>query len=145
MLKRFNHLMVSLCFLLDIVMTAAAFVSAYTFRFYAGVIPLLERGIQPRDQYIVPLPAILLLRSISYRACRLYEPRRVGTIRRELFDIARATVLAILLFSAGTFFLRLDLGFRYSRAVLVTFGIFNFFLLGATRFLVRTALRELRR
>lgn len=144
MLKRYNHLMVSLAFLLDIVLTSAAFFAAYTLRFHAGVIPLKGGVIPSRDDYFLALPILLLTCSISYRACGLYEPRRVGTISRELFDIARATLFAILLFSASTFFFRRE-GFEYSRAVFVIFGISNFFLLGATRFLMRVALREIRR
>src|SRR5262245_54172820 len=122
MLKRFNHVMVSLCFLLDIVMTSAAFVSAYAFRFHSGVIPLVDDTVPSRDEYLLALPVLLLISAISYRACRLYEPRRVGTIQRELFDIGRATLFAILIFSAGTFFYR---KFQYSRAVFVIFGVFN--------------------
>jgi len=144
MLKRYNHLMVSLCFLWDIMMTSGAFLAAYSLRFQAGILPVLDPVVPSREDYLVALPILLLACSISYRACRLYEPRRVGTISRELFDIARATVFAILLFSASTFFIRRE-GFEYSRAVFLAFGVTNFFLLGATRFLMRTALRELRR
>ena len=66
MLKRYNHLMVSLCFLWDIVLTSAAFFAAYTVRFHAGLIPLKGGVIPSRDDYLIALPVLLLACSISY-------------------------------------------------------------------------------
>jgi Undecaprenyl-phosphate glucose phosphotransferase len=130
-----------LIFVLDLAVTVVALVLAFLFRFHSGLLPT-PKGIPDAREYLVAIPVFLLICMITYGRQRLYVARRVDRSSREITDIAKATVLAALIFAAGTFFYR---SFEYSRAVLLIFCFFNIALLGITRFSIRFFLRMIRR
>jgi Undecaprenyl-phosphate glucose phosphotransferase len=139
-LKKHSQLMVTLCLVMDCVMTAAAFVVAYFLRFKAALVPLVGGPPDPRP-YSSALPIALVICMVCYHLCRLYVPRRAGTLAGEWLDIVKATLVAGLALAAGTFFLR---PYEYSRTVLVFWLAFNVLFLGLARSAIRLYLRQLR-
>lgn len=140
MLKRYHQLLVTLIFMVDVVVTIGAFSAAFWLRFHSGLIPT-PFGIPDAAEYLRAIPACILICTITYSWQRLYVPRRVDRIPREVIDIAKATVLTALLLAAGSFFYR---SFEFSRAVLVIFCVFNVALLSMTRITIRFVLRRIR-
>ncbi len=140
MLKKHSQLMVTLCLVMDGIMTTAAFMTAYALRFTLGVIPLVK-GVPDGREYVKVLPVALLLCMVAYHLCRLYVPRRSGTLAAEWWDIAKATLLAGLVLAAASFFQR---GYEYSRIVLLVWLFLNVILLGLSRSAIRLLLRTLR-
>ena len=86
MLKKHNQLMVSLLFILDILLTSLALITAYVFRFSDTIIPV-TKGIPDYKEYLKIMPVILLISIVTYWLCGLYKPRREGMLREEWFDI----------------------------------------------------------
>lgn len=142
MLKKHSHLMVSLVFILDLVLTSLALIAAYIFRFSNILIPV-TKGTPDYKEYLKIMPLILIICMVTYRFCGLYRPRRVGTLREEWFDIIKATLISSIAFAAATFFYRTH--YEYSRTTLGVFFFLNCLFLGFSRSSVRLFLRFLRK
>ncbi|MBI1849796.1 MAG: undecaprenyl-phosphate glucose phosphotransferase [Planctomycetes bacterium] len=140
MLKKHSQLMVTLCLVMDCAMTAAAFSVAYDLRFAAVLVPLLK-GLPDGREYVTVLPVALVICMVCYHLCRLYVPRRAGTLAGEWLDIVKATLLAAMALAATTFFFR---RYEYSRTVLLFWLLFNVLFLGLARSAIRLCLREMR-
>jgi exopolysaccharide biosynthesis polyprenyl glycosylphosphotransferase len=139
-LKRHHQLVRAAIILVDALATALACIAAYAIRFHSSLIP--SRGDHDPDAYLAALPLVVLLSLLAYRWNGLYEPRRIESFGREIGDVVRATLAALLMTIAATFFLR---SVAESRAVLVLFGALNPVLLVSLRGLARRGLWALRR
>ncbi len=84
---------------------------------------------------------VLLVFPLTFHQSRLYLTNRVRTHISEVFEVFKATVLALLILVAINFFLRE----RYSRLTLGIFAIYAFVLTSVVRVLFREALNEWRR
>ncbi|MBI5314521.1 MAG: undecaprenyl-phosphate glucose phosphotransferase [Nitrospirae bacterium] len=141
MLKRHSQFLQSLLFLFDLTLICACWMAAYYIRFKAGWGPV-EKGVPPLEIYIYLLVPILIVWGISFRAFNLYRPRRMGSHLAEVFDIAVANSLSVLILIGLTFFVR---QFEYSRLVFLYFWILNLIALGFSRMVFREGLRFFRR
>jgi len=115
--------------------------AAYYIRFVGGWGPV-EKGVPPLEIYVYLLVPILIVWGISFKAFNLYRPRRMGSHLAEVFDIAVANSLSVLILIGLTFFVR---QFEYSRLVFLYFWILNLGALGFSRMVFREGLRLFRR
>ena len=141
MLKRHSQFLQSLLFIFDLGLICLCWITAYYIRFLEGFAPV-DKGIPPFSLYVSLLIPIMVVWGISFRAFHLYRPRRMGSHLAEVFDIAKANTLSVLILVALTFFIR---QFEYSRLVFLYFWLMNLLALGASRMVFREGLRFIRR
>ena len=141
MLKRHSQFLQSLLFLFDLALISACWMAAYYIRFVGGWGPV-EKGIPSLEIYVYLLVPILIVWGLSFRAFNLYRPRRMGSHLAEVFDIAVANSLSVLILIGLTFFVR---QFEYSRLVFLYFWVLNLVALGFSRMVFREGLRFFRR
>lgn len=141
MLKRHSQFLQSLLFLFDLGVICACWIASYHLRFREGLAPF-DKGVPPIDIYLWLLPLIVMVWGLSFRAFNLYRPRRMGPHVAEIFDIAKANTLSVLVLVAFTFFLRQP---EYSRLVFLYFWFLNLLTLGFSRMAFREGLRFIRK
>ena len=141
MLKRHSQFLQSLLFLFDLALISACWIASYYIRFVGGWGPV-EMGAPPLEVYIYLLVPILFVWGVSFRAFDLYRPRRMGSHLAEVFDIAVANSLSVLILIGLTFFVR---QFEYSRLVFLYFWVLNLVALGFSRMVFREGLRFFRK
>jgi exopolysaccharide biosynthesis polyprenyl glycosylphosphotransferase len=141
MLKRHHQLVQVLLFAGDAVGTTVAFIAAFMVYFRSGLFAP-ARGEPRLDPYLALLPAAVGASLLAYRAAGLYEPRRTNRFIHELFDIVKATGIALLAVIAVSFFARTGAD---SRGVVGLFVPANVAALALFRGAIRSALWSLRR
>ncbi len=141
MLKRHAQFLQSLLFIFDLAVICLCWLGAYYIRFLEGHSPI-ETGEPPLQLYLALLLPIVVVWGISFRAFNLYRPRRMGSHLAEVFDIAKANTLSVLILVTLTFFLR---QFEYSRLVFLYFWFLNLMALACSRMIFREGLRFIRR
>jgi Undecaprenyl-phosphate glucose phosphotransferase len=141
MLKRHAQFLQSLLFLFDLALISACWMAAYYIRFEGGWGPA-DKGVPPMEIYIYLLVPILFVWGVSFRAFNLYRPRRMGSHLAEVFDIAVANSLSVLILVGLTFFVR---QFEYSRLVFLYFWVLNLVALSFSRMVFREGLRFFRK
>ena len=136
--KVFNRLMV----LIDVGITTASFVLAYTFKFYVlndgpgiGVLPLRE--------YMRLLPFILPFYALIYYVCSVYAPKRTVRRRFEIYGIIKANTIGIMALIIVLYMIIREINF--SRSVIGFFYIFNVGITSGFRLVLRRGLRTIRR
>jgi Undecaprenyl-phosphate glucose phosphotransferase len=107
-----------------------------------GVPVPVTQGVPALAPYLWMCVAIVVIWSIVFHAFDLYRPRRLGTHAGEVWDLAKAHTLSVLILLALTFFVR---AFEYSRLVVLEFWMLGLLALGESRMLFREGLRALRR
>jgi Undecaprenyl-phosphate glucose phosphotransferase len=125
----------------DLLVIAASWIAAYYLRFYWGPIPVY-RGIPGLRPYLFLLALIVVIWGVAFKAFGLYRPRRISSRFAEVWDIAKACTLAVLILVALTFFLK---QFEFSRLVILYFWVFSIASVSLVRGSFREALRMLRR
>ena len=141
MLKRHSQFLQSLLFLFDLAFISVCWMAAYYIRFVGGLGPV-EKGVPPLEIYVYLLVPILIVWGISFKAFNLYRPRRMGSHLAEVFDIAVANSLSVLILIGLTYFVR---QYEYSRLVFLYFWVLNLGALGFSRMVFREGLRFFRR
>ena len=125
----------------DAALVVAAWLISYPIRFnYFKFLPYLDR---PRaGPYLSLLPLVLILWVAGFQFLGVYRYDRVLRRSTEIYTLIRAHLATLVLFTALTYFIT---QFRFSRAVILIFGVLV--LLGAWIFRVvsRKILRELHR
>ncbi|MAE95154.1 MAG: undecaprenyl-phosphate glucose phosphotransferase [Deltaproteobacteria bacterium] len=138
MLHRYSEVFRSLLMLSDLGLVAASWGAAYLLRFYAGV-PVLE-GWNP-DEYKLALLGILPVAFFALRSRGLYEPRRTGSLIREIGSVVGAMTVTLIVILAADAISRTFL----SRTVIVTFWALSSASIIGARMIGRAVLRRLRR
>lgn len=141
MLKAHSRLFEHLMLVGDLVLIAGSWVLAYSLRFYLGPVPVY-RGIPPLAPYLTLLLPILVVWAFVFRAFGLYRPRRLGARFGELWDVTKASTVAVLVLVALTFFVR---SYEFSRIVIGYFWVISIFAVSGARAAFRVALRAARR
>ncbi|MEN8184589.1 MAG: undecaprenyl-phosphate glucose phosphotransferase [Myxococcota bacterium] len=139
MLYRYSEVFRGLLLFTDLLLVAAAWGLAYQLRFHTS----WEVPLGPPDpvRYALAGLGIPLLFAWLFRARRLYEPQRTGSLLRETGAVIGASTMGVVLLlatdAAGRLFL--------SRSVIAVFWGLSILLVSANRVAVRAALRGLRR
>ena len=140
MFARHKDLFSTLLFLLDGTLVAGAWLVAYWLRFHALGLPT-PLGIPSWTMHLWLGAVLTPVALIVLRALRLYRSARTTRIGEELFTLAQGVALVTAIAAIGSFLVRGEL----SRSLLVLFALTAMTLLAASRFLIRSVLRALRR
>jgi len=124
----------------DLLITVGAFIGAFYFRFYSGIIPPVKK-IPDFDKYLILLVVILPLWLALFSSFKLYKSRRSRSIFADARPLLLSLGVGVLLLFAFTFFYRAT---TFSRLTLTLFGAMNFALLFAERIIIRLVLHRLR-
>lgn len=127
----------------DILAVSIAWILAYWFRFLSGLVEI-DKGVPDFTSYLSQLLVIWVIWAFTFKKMKMYQPMRGKKKLWEVFQLARATTLAVLILIAVTYLFR-EKSVPFSRLVFVYFGLFAFVLTLAHRLLIRATLRELRR
>jgi Undecaprenyl-phosphate glucose phosphotransferase len=141
MFKQHARLLNSFLAVGDLLITVGAFIGAFGFRFYSGVVPPVNK-IPELKNYLVLLDVILPLWLTLFSAFKLYKSRRSDSVFADARPLLFSIGAGVLLISAFTFFYRET---TFSRLTFALFGVLNFALLFAERVIIRTVLHFLRR
>ena len=118
---------------------------AYPIRFqllaHTSFLPLIP-GIPEESHYMALLPLIVLLWGFCFQFFGLYRYDRVIRRSTEVYTLFRAHGATLILFTALTFFIT---QYRFSRAVILIFGLMVVIGCWFFRILSRKILRELKR
>lgn len=136
MLKRHSQFWESILILSDLMMIAAAWLTAYYLRFVFGLGP--DKIVPSFQAYLIVLVPILFLWPFIFRNMGLYRPKRISTHFSEVFDIAKASTLAVIILITTTFFLR---KYEFSRLVFLYFWLVSIAVLSVERLVFREILR----
>ena len=140
MLVRHRDLFATAMFVLDGAIIGTAWFAAYWLRFYGLGLPA-PLGIPPLALYawigaVLTLTALIVLRTL-----RLYRSARTARLGHELYALAQGVVIVTGLAGLASFFARGEL----SRSTLLMFAVLAIGLLWASRLVIRSMLRALRR
>lgn len=124
----------------DLVITVGAFIGAYLFRFYSGLIPPMHK-IPVLANYLILLGVILPLWLALFSSFGLYKSRRSNSVFADARPLLLGISVGVLLLCAFTFFYR---GTTFSRLTFALFGGLNFSLLFVERIVIRAVLHYLR-
>ena len=141
MLKRYHHIVGSIFRLTDALVIGAVWIAAYWLRFY---VPLIEvtKGFPKFKQYAALCPLVVALWMMTFSYMRVYHSRRMLRRTDEAYLILKAHGVAMLFFIALTYLVS---EYKYSRAVMLYFGLMGGLLLIVFRLSLRNGLREFRR
>lgn len=141
MLKRYHHIVGGIFRSVDALVIGLAWISAFWLRFY---LPLIEvtKGFPDFQKYAALTPLVVILWSGTFSYLRVYQSRRMLRRTDEAYLLLKAHSVALLLFIALTF---LFSEYRYSRGVMLYFGVLGAAALIFFRLVLRNSLREVRR
>ncbi|HWP58560.1 MAG TPA: undecaprenyl-phosphate glucose phosphotransferase [Candidatus Acidoferrales bacterium] len=140
MLKQHQQFFKSLIVLSDLGCLTLAWWGAYYLRFLSPLFPAPEP--YAFGDYLVAWVFVLAIWGGVFEWLDLYRPRRVSTHRREIVDLCKGSLLALLIF-LGVVFLAREI--VLSRIVVVLFWVASVVLLNLSHVGVREVLRVLRR
>jgi Undecaprenyl-phosphate glucose phosphotransferase len=139
MLKKYQYSAGVLTRIADWVVVAVAWLTAFPIRFYL-LDGIAFEGIPEFAQYLSLLPMIMVLWIVGLQSFGLYRYEQVFRRSTEIYSMLRAHLAVLILFTALTYFIT---QYRFSRMVILVFGVQ--ILLGSWLFRViyRKILREL--
>ena len=143
MLKRHAQLFEGLFTASDLLVVSFSWTLSYWVRFIWGVIPV-DKGIPPFSDYLRMLLFVWLIWAFVYRRFGLYRPMRGMSRIREFWAVVRANTFSVVLLLAVTYLFR-EKNIPFSRLVFVIFFFISTAFTVASRALVRSFLREMRR
>jgi Undecaprenyl-phosphate glucose phosphotransferase len=141
MLKRYHHLVGTAFRIVDAAIVGTAWLVSYWLRFN---LPLIEvtKGFPKFETYAALTPLVVILWATVLSWAKAYQGRRILRRTHEAHLLLKAHGIALLVFIALTY---LFSEYRYSRGVMIYFGLLGAFLLVATRLALRNLLRAVRR
>jgi len=138
LLHRYSEVFRGLLMLSDLSLVAACWGAAYWLRFYGGL-PVLE-GWNPQE-YALALAGILPVAFFTLRGRGLYEPRRIGSLLREIAAVIGAMTVTLVVILAADAISRTFL----SRTMILGFWGSSIVTIVGARLVGRGVLRRLRR
>lgn len=141
MLKRYHHIVGGIFRTVDAFVIGSVWLAAYWFRFN---IPLIEvtKGFPKFGKYAALCPLVIVLWMTVFSSMRVYQSRRMLRRTHEAQLLLKAHGIAMLFFIALTY---LFSEYKYSRAVMVFFGLFGGLFLVVFRLSLRNGLRAIRK
>ncbi len=134
---RFQRFYNSIKLVADLLALTVAFGLAYFTRF--TVLPF--ESIPPVGDTLVTWAMALVVFPVTFRQSSLYTTNRARTHIGEVFELFKATIFAMLILVAVSFFVRE----RYSRLTIGIFTVYAFVLVSAVRLAFRAVFNEMRR
>jgi Undecaprenyl-phosphate glucose phosphotransferase len=140
-LKRYHQNIGGIFRLVDALVIGITWLISYYIRFYIPIIDV-TRGFPSFESYAALTPLIIGLWVIVFSGLEVYQSRKMLRRTQEAHLIIKSHVAALLIFIAITY---LFSEYRYSRVVMVYFGLLGCFFLVFFRLAIRNALRALRK
>jgi len=140
MLKKHGEFLASIFAFTDILIISISWTIAYYARFSEFWWSNYLSNSQAQ-KYLIILVPIIILWPFIFKNMGLYKQRRITSIISEIFDVTKASTLAVIILVSATYFIRKA---EYSRLVFFYFWISSILLLGIERFIVRESLRSFR-
>lgn len=141
MLRRYNQILNTTFRLVDLLVIMAAWILAYWLRFSLQWIPV-TKGFPEFSTYAALLPVIVAVWTLTFSATDVYRSKRMLRRTHEVHLLLKSHGIALLIFIALTY---LFSNYRYSRGVVIQFGIVGALGLIFFRLILRNFLREIRR
>lgn len=141
MLRRYNSLVNLLNRVTDAAVVTLAWLCAYPLRFALNWFWAPENP-PPFEVYSALVPVVAVVWVSVFGAHGLYTSRRIVSLRSELLHVLRAQGMAFLVFMVIAYFID---NYKYSRALMVMFGVTSAVALCLVRIVIRKLLRVLRR
>jgi Undecaprenyl-phosphate glucose phosphotransferase len=140
MLKQYHHIVGGIFRAIDALVIGSVWLLAYWLRFH---LPLIQvtKGFPPFDKYASLSPLVIALWMIVFSAARVYHSQRMLRRTHEVQLILKAHLIAMLLFIAITY---LFAEYKYSRGVVLYFGLLGAIFLVCFRLFLRNSLRRIR-
>ena len=140
MLKRYQHIVGGVFRSVDALVIGIAWVAAYWMRFY---VPLIEvtKGFPAFSTYAALCPVVLAVWMGTFSWMKVYQSRRMLRRTHEAHLLIKAHLVSLLIFIALTYLVS---EYRYSRAVMLYFGILGGGMLVFFRLTLRNILRNMR-
>ncbi len=141
MLKQYHHFVGGVFRVVDACVIGAAWILAYWLRFS---LPFFEvtKGFPKFGKYAALTPMVMALWMIVFSAMKVYQSRRMLRRTHEAQLIIRSHLVSMLFFIALTY---LFSEYKYSRGVMVYFGVTGAFALVVFRLSLRNGLRAMRK
>ncbi len=141
MLKRYHHIVGGAFRVIDACVIGMTWIISYWLRFK---LPLIEvtKGFPPFRTYAALTPLVMILWAMVFSWVRVYPSGRMLRRTDEAHLIVRAHLTSLLLFIAMTY---LFSEYKYSRAVIIYFGVLGGVLLVSFRLFLRNTLRAIRK
>ncbi len=136
--KHFNRLHI----VVDALVIAVAFLSAWFIRFKSGIIPLVPGGVLETSKYFSLLFVIVPLFIVLNAIFQLYTPKRATGRKIEIFNILKANTAGLVTLVGGLYILN---HMNYSRVTFVLFYILCVLLEMLSRTFIRNVLRAIRK
>ena len=137
MLRERSQALQRLLFGADLVLIAAAWVLAWALRFQVLTPPQFV----PLSDYLLFLPAVLVLWSAAFGLSGLYQTRRAQRLPLVVYAVARAVAFGFAVSVGASFFFR---EFSFSRLHMLAFGVISSGLMAALRLGIYVVLRRAR-
>ena len=141
MLKRYHHIIGGLFRFVDGCVIGGAWLLAYWLRFNLRLVEV-TKGFPKFGKYAALSPLVIVLWMTVFSSMRVYQSRRILRRTHEAHLILKSHGVAMLFFIAVTY---LFSEYKYSRVVMLSFGITGGLLLVIFRLLLRNSLRWARR
>lgn len=141
MLKRYHHIIGGIFRVVDACVIGLAWLAAYWLRFYLPVIEV-TKGFPRFEKYAALTPLVIALWMVVFSYLRVYQSRRMLRRTDEALLLLNAHNVALILFIALTYLIS---EYKYSRAVMLYFGVMGGVFLVFFRLMLRNSLREFRR
>jgi Undecaprenyl-phosphate glucose phosphotransferase len=141
MLKRYHHIVGGTFRVVDACVIIGAWLISYFLRFY---FPLIEvtKGFPAFEKYAALSPLVMVLWMMVFSSMGVYRSRRMLRRTHEAHLLLKSHAVAMLLFIAITY---LFTEYKYSRGVMIYFGLLGGSLLVFFRLTLRNSLRTVRR
>lgn len=140
MLKRYHQQTGVVFRIVDGTVVGLIWILSYWARFYLPVFEV-TKGFPEFSQYAALTPVVILLWLAIFSGFQMYRSRRLLRRTDEVFQVAKAHGVALLFFIALTY---LFSEYKYSRGVMIYFGVIGAFSLAFTRLGIRNFLRYAR-
>jgi len=128
--RKYNQVLYSIIFILDLILVALSWLLAYHIRFNLQPLVPVTKGYPPLIKYIHFLPFIILVYALCFRFFKTNIITRARLSKEELSRLIQVNSIALMLVAALTFFYR---DYSYSRMVMVYFWCLNTLLLAGVR------------
>lgn len=134
MLRERNETYMLLFAVVDMAVAFIAFLLAFTLRFFIETDNLIEFYSTNLMGYLYIGIVITISQVIVFYFMGMYQPRKISLLKNESGSVIMGTVITIFIALGVIFFLKT---FRYSRLVILYFGILNIILVSLSRSIIR--------
>jgi Undecaprenyl-phosphate glucose phosphotransferase len=141
MLKRYHHIVGGIFRTVDAFVIGTVWLTAYWLRFYLPIIEV-TKGFPRFEKYAALSPLVVILWMTVFSSMKVYHSRRMLRRTDEAQLLLKSHGVAMLFFIALTY---LFSEYKYSRAVMLYFGVLGGLFLVIFRLALRNGLRTIRK